>query len=320
MMLLYSCKRQHNQRRDLGNTRTVPERKYMFDWEGVSEFVAVAETESFTAAAKRLEISTAQVSRQVSALEKRLETKLFHRTTRKVSVTEVGNIYYRHCRLALDGLEEAQRAITDLQRIPKGKLHVTAPVTYGENPIASLINNFVLKYPDLDVRLHLTNQKLNLVDEGFDLAIRLGKLEDSTMIAKRLASRTQYVCASPTYLTKFGVPHSLSELDHHNCLQGTLEYWHFQEQGKVRNIRVKGNIKCNSGRALVDAALKGIGIVQLPDYYVLPSIKSGALVSLLEQNSESDEAVWALYPHNRHLSSKVRLLIDYLSQELGNPL
>lgn len=320
MMLFYSCKRQHNQRRDLGNTRTVPERKYMFDWEGVSEFVAVAEAESFTAAAKRLEISTAQVSRQVSALEKRLETKLFHRTTRKVSVTEVGNIYYRHCRLALDGLEEAQRAITDLQRIPKGKLHVTAPVTYGENPIASLINNFVLKYPDLDVRLHLTNQKLNLVDEGFDLAIRLGKLEDSTMIAKRLASRTQYVCASPTYLTKFGVPHSLSELDHHNCLQGTLEYWHFQEQGKVRNIRVKGNIKCNSGRALVDAALKGIGIVQLPDYYVLPFIKSGALVSLLEQNSESDEAVWALYPHNRHLSSKVRLLIDYLSQELGNPL
>ena len=290
----------------------------MFDWEGVSEFVAVTETQSFTAAAKKLEISTAQVSRQVSALEKRLETKLFYRTTRKVSVTEVGNIYYQHCRLALDGLEEAQRAITDLQRVPKGKLYITAPVTYGENPIAPLVNDFVSKYPDLDVRLHLTNQKLNLIDEGYDLAIRLGKLEDSSMIAKRLASRTQYVCASPQYLKKFGEPHSLSELDQHNCLQGTLDYWHFQEQGKVRNIRVKGNIKCNNGRALVDAALKGIGIVQLPDYYVLPFIKTGKLVPLLENNCESDEAVWALYPHNRHLSSKVRLLLDYLSEELAN--
>ncbi|UZE94549.1 LysR substrate-binding domain-containing protein [Alkalimarinus alittae] len=288
----------------------------MFDWEGVSEFVAVAETESFTAAAKRLAISTAQVSRQVSALEARLATKLFYRTTRNVSVTEVGNIYYQHCRLALDGLQEAQRAITDLQRIPKGKLQITAPVTYGENPIAPLINNFVLKYPELDVRLHLTNQKLNLIDEGFDLAIRLGKLDDSSMMARRLASRTQYVCASPVYLAKFGVPHSLSELDRHNCLQGTLDYWHFQEQGKVRNIRVKGNIKCNCGRALVDAALKGIGIVQLPDYYVLPFIKTGELVSLLENNRESDEGVWALYPQNRNLSPKVRLLLDYLAEEL----
>lgn len=289
----------------------------MFNWEGVTEFVAVAETGSFTSAAKKLEISTAQVSRQVSALEKRLETKLFYRTTRKVSVTEVGNIYYQHCRLALDGLEEAERAITDLQRVPKGKLNITAPVTYGENPIAPLINDFIAKYPDLDVRLHLTNQKLNLIDEGYDLAIRLGKLDDSTMIAKRLASRVQYVCASPDYLAKYGIPHSLSELDHHNCLQGTLDYWHFQEQGKVRNIRVKGNIKCNCGRALVDAALKGLGVVQLPDYYVLPFIKTGKLVSLLENNRESDEGVWALYPQNRHLSSKVRLLLDYLSEELA---
>lgn len=290
----------------------------MFDWEGVSEFVAVAETESFTAAAKRLEISTAQVSRQVSALEKRLETKLFYRTTRKVSVTEAGNIYYQHCRVALDGLDEAQRAITDLQRVPKGKLHITAPVTYGEDPIAPLVNDFVSRYPGLEVRLQLTNQKLNLVDEGVDLAIRLGKLEDSSMIAKRLASRTQYLCASPDYLAKYGEPHSLSELDQHNCLQGTLDYWHFQEQGKVRNIRVKGNLKCNNGRVLVDAALKGIGIVQLPDYYVLPFIKTGKLVSLLEQNCESDEGVWALYPHNRQLSTKVRLLLNDLVDKLSH--
>ena len=289
----------------------------MFNWEGVSEFVAVAEMESFTAAAKQLGISTAQVSRQVSALETRLATKLFHRTTRKVAATELGNIYYQHCRQVLDGLENAERAITNLQSTPTGKLHITAPVTYGERTIAPLVNNFVAKYPELEVRLHLSNKMLDLIDEGLDLAIRLGKLEDSTMMAKRLASRTQYVCASPDYLTAKGVPHSLSELEHHNCLQGTLDYWHFQDKSKVHNIRVKGNIRCNSGPALVDAALKGIGIVQLPDYYVLPSIESGKLVSLLEQHHEPDEGVWALYPHNRHISPKVRLLLDYLVGELG---
>ncbi|MCG7201521.1 LysR substrate-binding domain-containing protein [Marinobacter pelagius] len=288
----------------------------MFNWEGVSEFVAVAEAESFTAAGKRLGISTAQVSRQISALENRLSAKLFYRTTRRVSVTEVGNIYYQHCRQVLDGLEEAERAITNLQSTPAGKLKITAPVTYGESTVAPLINNFVAKYPDLDVRLYLTNQTLDLVHEGYDLAIRLGKLTDSTMMAKRLGSRTQYVCASPDYLSAQGVPHSLSELAQHNCLRGTLDYWRFQEDGKERNIKIKGNMGCNSGRALVDAALKGIGIVQLPDYYVLPYLESGKLVSLLDHLREPDEGIWALYPHNRYLSPKVRMLLDYLGDEL----
>tara|TARA_R110002094_G_scaffold152262_2_gene140162 strand:- start:65 stop:946 length:882 start_codon:yes stop_codon:yes gene_type:complete len=292
----------------------------MFNWEGVSEFVAVAEAESFTAAGKRLGISTAQVSRQVSALETRLSAKLFYRTTRQVSVTELGNIYYQHCRQLLDGLDEAERAITNLQSTPTGKLKITAPATYGERTIAPLVNSFVAKYPGLEVRLHLTNQTLDLIDEGYDLAIRLGKLGDSTMMAKRLASRTQYVCASPDYLATHGVPHSLSELEQHNCLKGTLDYWRFQENGNARNIKVKGNIRCNSGRALVDAALKGIGIVQLPDYYVSHSIENGQLISLLEYLREPDEGVWALYPHNRHLSPKVRMLIDYLAKELGEAL
>lgn len=289
----------------------------MINWEGVVEFVAVAEVHSFTAAAKRIGISTAQVSRQISALEERLATKLLYRTTRKVSVTDAGQVYYQHCRQVLDGLKEAELAMNNLQSTPTGKLKITAPVTYGERSIAPLLNNFVAKYPELNVQLHLTNQLINLVDEGYDLAIRLGKLEDSTMIAQRLSSRTHYVCASPDYLARFGVPHSLSELSKHNCLQGTLPYWRFQEAGKVNNIEVNGNIRCNSGRALVDAALKGLGIVQLPDYYVLGSIESGQLISLLEQHRESNEGVWALYPHNRHLSPKIRLLIDYLGEELS---
>ena len=288
----------------------------MLHWEGVSEFVAVAETESFTQAAQRLGISTAQVSRQVSALEIRLATKLFHRTTRKVSTTEVGRIYYRHCRQVLDGLEEAERVITNLQSSPRGLLKITAPVTYGEKTLAPLINNFIAQFPDLEVKINLTNQKVDLIDEGYDLAIRLGHLEDSTMMAKKLATRTQYVCASPRYIATFGIPHSLSELDQHNCLLGTIDYWQFQENGKTRNIRVKGNLSCNSGHALVDAALKGIGIIQLPDDYIIPYLADGQLVPLLENNRQPDAGIWALYPHNRHLSPKVRMLLDYLSEAL----
>ena len=288
----------------------------MFNWEGVSEFVAVAEAESFTKASQRLGISTAQVSRQISALETRLASKLFHRTTRKVSVTEVGRIYYQHCRQVLDGLEEAERAITNLQTSPRGLLKITAPVTYGEMTIAPLINDFAALYPELEVKLNLTNQKLDLVDEGYDLAIRLGHLEDSSMMAKKLSSRTQYVCASPSYLATYGLPHSLSELDQHNCLIGTMDYWRFQENGKTRNVRVKGSLSCNSGHALVDAAIKGIGIVQLPDYYVLPFIEAGELTPLLEQNRQPEEGIWALYPQNRHLSPKVRMLLEHLSTGL----
>lgn len=288
----------------------------MFIWEGVSEFVAVAELESFTAAAKKLGISTAQVSRQISALEMRLSTKLFYRTTRKVSVTEAGQIYYQHCKQALDGLEEAERSMTNLQLVPKGKLRLTAPVTFGEKTIAPLVNDFVLRYPKLKVQMNLSNQKLDLVADGYDLAIRLGKLEDSSMMARRLSSRTQYVCASPEYLSTYGVPHSLSELEQHNCLQGNLDYWRFQEQGKARNMRVKGNIRCDSGWALLDAALKGIGIVQLPDYYVQPALDAKQLVPLLEHYQEPDDGIWAIYPHNRHLSPKVWMLLDFLGEAL----
>lgn len=289
----------------------------MGNWEGVSEFVAVAEAGSFTGAARKLGISTAQVSRQVSALEARLSTKLLYRTTRKVSVTEVGTVYYQHCRQVLDGLAEAERAVTDLQQVPRGRLRLTAPVTYGETTLAPLVNDFALQYPELQVEMELTNQKLDLVAEGYDLAIRLGQLTDSSMMARRLGSRTLHVCASPHYLSSHGEPHSLSELARHNCLPGTLDYWRFREQGRSRNIRVNGSFRCNSGRALVDAAVKGVGIVQLPDYYVDEYLQGGQLVSLLEHFRERDDGIWGIYPHNRHLSPKVSMLLDFLGEYIG---
>ncbi len=292
----------------------------LYNWEGIAEFVTVAETESFTLAAKKLGISTAQVSRQVSALEARLATKLLHRTTRKVSITEAGTLYYQRCRQLLNDLQEAEHALSDLHSKPTGKLKITAPVTYGEQTIAPLINNFIARYPELEVELHLSNQKMDLIGEGYDLAIRQGQLQDSSMMAKRLASRTLYVCATPTYLAKFGEPSKLAELNQHNCLQGSLDHWRFQDKGKTRTIHVSGNLRCNSGRALTDAALKGLGIVQLPGEYVLSYIHSGQLIALLDEYRAPVEGVWAIYPHNRNVLPKVRMLIDYFDQELSADL
>ncbi|PSU71275.1 LysR family transcriptional regulator [Photobacterium phosphoreum] len=288
----------------------------MFLWEGVTEFVAVAETESFTAASKRLGISTAQVSRQVSALENRLNTKLFYRTTRKVSLTEEGNVYYQHCRQVLDGLEDAERAISNLRGKPQGLIKLTAPVTYGEKYIMPLVNDFMLQYPEVEVTIDLTNRQVDLVEGSFDLAIRLGRLTSSSMMAKRLTSRTMYVCASPAYLQKFGIPHSLSELRQHNCLIGNHDHWRFQESGKEKSIRVSGTLNCNSGYGLRDAVIKGIGLAQLPDYYIDNDLESGDIVPILTNYQEPDEGIWALYPHNRHLSPKVRMLVDYLAEQL----
>jgi DNA-binding transcriptional LysR family regulator len=285
-------------------------------WEGISEFVYVAENESFTLAAKKMDISTAQVSRQISALEKRLNIKLFYRTTRKVSLTEEGRIFYQHCRGVLDGLDAAERAVTNLQSKPQGKIKLTAPVTYGEQQVLPLVNDFMKQYGDIEISVFLSNQQVSLVEDGYDLAIRVGKLSDSSMMAKKLGSRTNFICASPDYLDKQGIPHSLSELNQHSCLLGTLDYWHFKEAGKEKNIRVKGRIRYNSGYGLVDAALKGLGIVQLPDYYVQNHIASGELMTLLDKYREPEEGVWAVYPQNRHLSPKIRLFVDYLAEHL----
>jgi DNA-binding transcriptional LysR family regulator len=285
-------------------------------WEGISEFVYVAENESFTQASNKMAISTAQVSRQISALEKRLNIKLFYRTTRKVSLTEEGSIFYQHCRSVLDGLEAAERAITNLQSKPQGKIKLSAPVTYGEQQILPLVNDFIKQYSNVEVTAYLSNKQIDLVEEGYDLAIRIGKLNDSSMMAKKLSKRTNYVCASPDYLNQHGIPHSLSELSQHNCLLGTLDYWRFRDSEKEKSIRVTGRLRYNNGQGLVDAALKGLGIVQLPDYYVEHHIKSGELVTLLDNYRVPDEGIWAVYPQNRHLSPKIRLLVDYLAKQL----
>ncbi|XAW90085.1 LysR family transcriptional regulator [Vibrio sp. CDRSL-10 TSBA] len=288
----------------------------MASWEGVNEFVAVAETGSFTQAALRMTTSVANVSRRVAVLEERLGVKLLLRTTRKVSLTEAGQVYYLQCRALLEGLEQAELAVTQMQQTPKGKVKVTAPVTYGEQKIAPLLHDFLQLYPQLELDLVLSNQKLDLIEQGVDVAVRLGQLDDSSFIARRLSNRHLYVCATPEYLAQYGTPHTLSELNQHYCLIGTYDHWRFKENHQSRSIRVKGRISCSSGVVLLDAVLKSMGLAQLPDYYVSEHLESGRLVEVLPSYRDDREGVWALYPQNRHLSPKVRLLVDYLAQHL----
>ena len=290
----------------------------MNSWQGINEFVAVAQSGSFTQAAKRLGVSTAHISRQVTALEEKHSTKLFYRSTRKVALTEEGQVFFHHCQHALSGLEEAERAISNLRDTPQGLIKMTAPVAYGEQFIMPLVHDFMRQYPEVEVQMFLSNQTFDLVAEGFDLAIRLGKLNDSSMMAKRLTSRIQYVCASPDYLRQYGAPHTLDELKQHQCLTGNSEYWRFLVEGKERTLKMKSRLNCNSGFALRDAALKGLGIIKLPDYYIANDLKQGNLVEVLPQYLEAEEGIWALYPHNRHLSPKVRLLVDYLNAHLDS--
>lgn len=293
----------------------------MKQWSGISEFVAVSEYGSFTEAARHLQISVAQVSRNVAELESRLALKLLYRSTRKVSLTEEGKLYLVHCRHLVESLEQANQALSSLKQTPRGLLKITAPVYFGETKLAPLLNAFLRDYPEVELDLHLTNSKLDLIQGGYDLAIRLGTLESSSLIARRLGSRRQFIVASPDYLARHGCPTQLSDLNPAHCLRGSVDYWrlhtsHGKSEGQTLQFKPQGRIHCNSGPFLLEAALMGLGFVQLPDYYVQHELEAGRLVSVLNELQMPNEGIWAVYPQNRHLSAKVRHLVDFLKTSL----
>jgi len=286
-------------------------------WQGVNEFVAVAESQNFTKAASELAISTAQVSRQVRMLEERLGIKLLYRTTRRVHLTEAGQLYYQSCRPLIEALQGAEHAVQQLQSVPQGLIRLTAPVTYGERQLAPVVNAFLEQYPDIRIYCELTNQKVDLIADDFDIAIRLGKINTPDLVARRLGSRQLFTCASQAYLDDAGVPDTLDALRHHNCLVGTLDYWRFRDEQGERILRVNGRLRCNSGEALCDAARRGLGIIQLPNHYVGDALKRGELVEVLTPFRPEKESISALYPPGRQLSPKVRVLLTYLTEHLG---
>ncbi|OOF10702.1 MULTISPECIES: LysR family transcriptional regulator [unclassified Salinivibrio] len=285
-------------------------------WEGLNEFLAVAEHGSFTQAAYKLDTNVVAVSRRVAALEAHLGVKLFHRTTRKVTLTDEGEHYYQRCRPLMAALQEAEQTITQSQALPTGLVRVTAPVNFGEQYIAPLLAPFLRQYPHVSVDLHLTNRRIDLIETGTDVAIRIGHLADSSLKAKRLGSRRLSICASPAYLAAHGRPQTPSELNRHVCLVGSNEHWHYQAGNKVRTLTVSGRLRCNSGVALLEAAKQGIGLAQLPHYYVQEALAEGTLEEVLVDYRIEEEGIWALYPRGRQLQPKVAALLTYLAQHL----
>lgn len=288
----------------------------MNHWDRIEAFTEVVRLGTFSAAARHLNVSASHISRLIVRLEQHLNTQLLYRTTRKIRLTDAGRLYYEHCRHLFEGFREAETAINDLQSSPRGVLKMTAGYTFGERYIVPLLNSFMQQHPMLDVRLHLTNRRVDLVEEGYDLAIRVGPMEDSSLIARKLWSREEIVVGSPEYLTLQGEPMQLSDLSKHQCLIGSRDRWIFFDQGVRREVRVKGRLHANSGIALLDAALKGIGLVQLPAYYINEYLDKGLLKSVLDEYAYRDSAVWVVYPQHRHLSSKVRMFIDYLVENI----
>ncbi len=286
-------------------------------WESIEAFERVVRLGSFTRAAEDLGVSRSHVSRQINALENRLDAQLLLRTTRKVSTTDVGQAFYMQCRQVLDNIDEAERAVLDLQANPRGILRVTVAGAFGEDFIAPAALDFMAEHRDLIVELNFSNRLIDLISEGYDVAIRAGTLKDSSLIARRISTRKLLTCASPEYLQRNGTPGSIHSLTNHNCLLGTLDSWRFRENGRNQDLRVSGNWRSNNGRSLLRAARAGLGLVQLPSFYLDQDVSDGALVPVLEDYNPTDTGVWAVYPHNRHLSAKVRLFVNFLADRFN---
>jgi DNA-binding transcriptional LysR family regulator len=289
----------------------------MQHWERVEAFIAVVRFGSFAAAARELQVSNSHVSRLVSQLEQQLGTQLLYRTTRQIRLTDAGQLYYDSCRHLFDGLREAESLLQHHQGQPTGLLKITAATTFGDRYIAPLVNDFQLLYPQLKVQMYFSNRQVELIEEGFDLAIRMGVMRESTLIAKRLCDRREYIVASPSYLARIAPPQTLTDLERHNCLVGTRGYWLLSDGGQRKDLQVRGNWQANSGPALLDAALKGLGLAQLPDYYVDEFLADGRLVKVLDDYRFNDAGVWVVYPQQRHLAPKVRLFIDFLAERFA---
>jgi len=281
-------------------------------WDAIEAYVAVVQEGSFSAAAEKLGVSPSHISRRVAELETHLGTPLIFRTTRSIRLSEAGEAYFQQCHQLLEGFLSAEERISRQQSEPAGRLKLTCAATFGERFIAPLLPEFMRRYPKLEIDLHLSNQLVDLIRDGYDLAIRLGTLEDSSLLARRLCDRREYLCASPDYLERFGAPHTLNELQRHNCLLGTSPTWLFQDRGHRRELRVHGNWHSNSGPAVLSAVQAGLGIAQLPDYYVEPLLERGELISLLENYRYPHSGVWLVYPKARQQLPRLKLLCDYL--------
>ncbi len=280
-------------------------------------FVKVVEQGSFARAAERLEISTSAASRHVSELEAVLDTRLLHRTTRRLALTESGQAYFERCVQLLADIDETEKLVASATANPTGTIKLTCSITFGVRHLAPAIGAFQAKYPAVRFDCSLSDRFVDLVDEGLDLGIRIGNLGSTNLVARKIGETRLSVCAAPSYLKLHGTPQHPEELTKHNCF--TYEYvaaknlWRFKEKsGGDIHVNVSGSMHANNGEMLSAIAAEGVGIVIEPDFIVGPLIESGRLVPILQDFEPPRSGIYAVYPSRRHLSGKVRAFVDFL--------
>jgi DNA-binding transcriptional LysR family regulator len=286
--------------------------------------VAVAETQGFAAAARRLGVSKSAVSKRITQIENRLGAQLFHRSTRNVSLTEAGEHFYSHAVRAQEAAQEAEDSVLALQEAPKGRLRVNVPMAFGRLHVAPLISGFLARYPGVSIDMVMDDRVVDLFADGFDLALRGGTLADSALVARKIAALRNVLVAAPTYLARHGAPQTVSDLRFHNCLQYSFsrdfQEWVFDCDGKAETFRPSGNYSVNNGEALREAVLGGTGIGRLPTFTAGPDLASGRLVRVLPQCQLPSQTLYAIYPERRYLPTKVRVFIDYILEHLGGEI
>ncbi|MEM9620740.1 MAG: LysR family transcriptional regulator [Pseudomonadota bacterium] len=289
--------------------------------ENMRAFAAVAKEGSFTAAARRLGVSTKLVSKYVRQLEERLDTQLLNRTTRSVTLTDAGRSYLHQCRAIVEQVDELELSVRERQTALAGPIRITAPTGFGSTRLVEALAPFTQSHPEVEIDLSLSDRHISLVDEGLDLAVRVGTLRDSTLMARQLAAMPLIVCAAPEYLSKHGYPQHPRDLTDHECLlddnQDIARTWQFQHATETIRVKVQGRLRANAPAALARFALAGLGIARCPQYVVSEHLAAGRLAPLLSDFRSTEFGLYALYPLNRHLTRRVRALIDHLADYFG---
>ncbi len=289
-----------------------------YDLVELNTFRAVVEANSFTGAAKQLGTSTAAVSRRVSSLECALGVKLLHRTTRKIDPTEAGKQFYEDVQNILCTLDEAEERVREGRRIIKGTLRVAAPSSFGVHCLAPILPDFMKQHSEIKAHLHLEDRSTDLVADGIDVAIRIGFLKDSSLVATRIGTVPRVFCASPEYLDQHGEPKHPSDLAAHDCLHYSLiskaEEWNLD----VERIEINGPLSTNNGEVLKEAAIQGMGIIMLPGFIVQNAIRDGRLRSILPDHCPEPFGMYAVRLSRNFTPAKVRLFIDYLKEQFDN--
>ncbi|MGJ7511258.1 LysR family transcriptional regulator [Variovorax sp. GT1P44] len=285
-------------------------------------FSAVVDAGSFVAAAAALPASKAAVSRYVSELEQRLGVRLLHRTTRKLSLTEEGEVFHARCREILSSIEASEAEISTRAGSASGLLKISVPLSFGVKHLAQLWASFMTAHPQVSLDVNLSDRAVDLVDEGFDLAIRIARLPDSSLISRKIASTRLVLCASPRYLRQRGKPRDPAALREHDVIAYTLlamgDQWSFNGPNGSVSVKVAPRLRSNNGDTCIAAALNGGGIILQPTFLVSEHVAAGTLVELLPRFRSIELGIFALYPSRKFVAPKVRLLIDYVSKAFAN--